>query len=139
MSLATVTTLAVLIAAWALMSGALARRNLTGPMIFVLAGFLIGNPDWGPLPLDAAATSVQTIAEVTLALLLFADASRINLGELRREASIPARLLGLGLPLTIVLGTAAAVVIITDLPWAGRWHCSSALPFRRPTRPSAPP
>lgn len=127
MNLAVVTTLAVLITAWALLSGALARRNLTGPMLFVLAGFVIGNPDWGPLPVDAAATSVQVIAEITLALLLFSDASRISLGELRREASIPARLLGIGLPLTIVLGTATAVVVITDLPWALALFIGAAL------------
>ncbi len=117
MNLATVTALSVLLAAWALLSGALARRNLTGPMLFVLLGYLLGNPDAGVFPVDVTTEAVQATAEITLALLLFADASRINLTELRREASLPARLLGLGLPLTIILGTATAALVLADLPW----------------------
>ena len=47
---------------------------------------------------------MRVLAEATLALVLFADASRIDLGALRRTVGVPVRLLGLGLPLTIVLG-----------------------------------
>lgn len=127
MSVASVSTLAMLIAIWALVSGALARRNLTGPMLFIIAGFLVGNPWWGPLPIDAEAESVQAVAEVTLALLLFADASRIDLRGLRREASVPLRLLGIGLPLAILLGTASAVALGSGLPWALALFVGAAL------------
>jgi sodium/hydrogen antiporter len=41
---------------------------------------------------------VRTLAEATLALVLFADASRIDLRQLRRGVGVPARLLGIGLP-----------------------------------------
>jgi NhaP-type Na+/H+ or K+/H+ antiporter len=51
---------------------------------------------------------VQRLAEATLAFVLFSDASRINLRALRREASIPVRLLGIGLPLTIGAGALVA-------------------------------
>ena len=54
-----------------------------------------------PPPTGAA---VRTLAEATLAVVLFADASRIDLRTLRREYAVPARLLGIGLPLTIALG-----------------------------------
>ena len=55
------------------------------------------------------------MAEATLALVLFSDASRIDLGALRREVSVPLRLLGIGLPLTIALGALAAGVIFDVL------------------------
>jgi NhaP-type Na+/H+ or K+/H+ antiporter len=58
---------------------------------------------------------LRLIAETTLALVLFADASRINIGLLRREIAVPARLLGIGLPLTIVAGAAAALLLLPGL------------------------
>jgi NhaP-type Na+/H+ or K+/H+ antiporter len=50
-----------------------------------------------------------------LALVLFADASRVSIGSLRRQSSLPARLLGIGLPLTIVAGTVGALVVLPEL------------------------
>jgi sodium/hydrogen antiporter len=88
-------------------------RRLTGTpvtpaMAFVLIGLLAG-----PLVVDeitAAPTSdsVRTLAEASLTIVLFADASRIKLRALRREYAVPLRLLAIGLPLTIVLGALAA-------------------------------
>ena len=51
---------------------------------------------------SSASGTVRTLAEATLAVVLFADASRIKLRVLRREYAVPLRLLGIGLPLTIV-------------------------------------
>ena len=51
---------------------------------------------------------MRTLAEATLGLILFCDASRIDLGQLRRQIGVPLRLLGIGLPLTIALGALAA-------------------------------
>jgi NhaP-type Na+/H+ or K+/H+ antiporter len=111
-----VATLAVLVFAWATLSGALARRNVTGPLIFATAGYLLGNPDWGPMPVDVEAASLHIVAEVTLALLLFADAARVNLRELRADAALPVRLLGIGLPLSVATGAVIAGLLF-DLPW----------------------
>ena len=44
---------------------------------------------------------VRTLAEATLALVLFSDAARVDLRELRQDLELPVRLLGVGLPLTI--------------------------------------
>src|SRR4051812_22625394 len=49
--------MALLVLGWALVSGVLARHNLTGPLLFVIVGYLLGNPAWGPLPLQVEATS----------------------------------------------------------------------------------
>ena len=95
-------------------------RRLTGTpvtpaMVFVLAGVLVG-----PLVIDevtAAPTGsgVRTLAEATLAIVLFADASRIKPRLLRREYAVPLRLLGIGLPLTIALGAVLAAVMFDQL------------------------
>ena len=57
-------------------------------------------------------------AEVTLALGLFSDAARIDLRALRDGYALPARLLAIGLPLTIVAGTAAALIVLPELSLA---------------------
>jgi Sodium/hydrogen exchanger family len=63
--------------------------------------------------------TLKSLAEVTLAPLLFSDAARINRRVMRHDAGVPRRLLVGGLPLTIALGTAFAVLLFPDLdPWA---------------------
>jgi len=116
MSVGVVAALAVLVFAWAVLSGALARRNVTGPLVFALAGYLLSNPGWGPMPVDVEASSIHIIAEVTLALLLFGDAARVNVRELRTDKALPVRLLGIGLPLSVAAGTLVAGPLL-DVPW----------------------
>ena len=62
-------------------------------------------------------TGVELLAEVTLALLLFSDAVRIDITRLRARVRTPARLLGIGLPIMIGLGTALAALLF-DVPGA---------------------
>ena len=105
------TILALVGMAYAVMSGALGRTVLTSAIFFLSTGILLGDAVLGWFVVGADGTSLRLIAETTLALVLFADASRINLRLLAREIAIPARLLGIGLPLTIVAGTAAALLL----------------------------
>ncbi|MGB0099022.1 MAG: cation:proton antiporter, partial [Nocardioides sp.] len=67
------------------------------------------------------------LAEITLALVLFSDASRVNLGELRRDVGLPIRLLGIGLPLSVLLGGLAAALLLGDLDWALAGFVGAAL------------
>ncbi|PJJ53463.1 NhaP-type Na+/H+ or K+/H+ antiporter [Mumia flava] len=121
------TAIAGLVLAWSLLSGALSQREVTGPIVFVLAGYLLGNPAWGPFPVDIETGAVHTLAEVTLALVLFSDASRVDLRRLRRQVALPARLLGIGLPLTLLLGAAAAYVLLDDPAWSLALFVGAAL------------
>lgn len=123
----TVAVLAVVIVVWAVLGGALGRFSVTGPLLFVLAGYLLANPDWGPLEVDVEASSVHLLAEMTLALILFSDASRVRVSELRSSAALPLRLLGIGLPLTLVLGGAFAALMFQDLTWALAGFVGAAL------------
>ena len=70
---------------------------------------------FGVLDFHADNHTVSLLAEATLAVVLFTDASRIDLRALRRESAVPMRLLGIGLPLTIVAGLIAGVVVLPSL------------------------
>jgi len=109
--------IAALVLGYAGLSRRLERTLITAPMLFVAAGFLVGPEAFGWLDLGVESGAVQALAEATLTLVLFADASRIDLGALRREVALPARLLGLGLPLTIAAGTMIAVLVFSQLTW----------------------
>jgi NhaP-type Na+/H+ or K+/H+ antiporter len=99
----------------AAVSRRLSGTPLTPAMAFVALGVL-GGPEVLDLVTDAPTNAtVRTLAEATLALVLFADASRIDVAVLRRESAIPARLLGVGLPLTIALGALLAKALFPAL------------------------
>jgi len=127
MTEATLAVLGLLVFAWAVVSGAAERHDVTGPMAFAVAGYLLCNPSWGVLGLDVEAAPVQSLVEVTLALLLFSDAARVNLRELRRDVGLPVRLLGVGLPLSILAGAGAAAVLLPEMPWALAGFLGAAL------------
>src|SRR4051812_20323771 len=118
MTEAAVAVVAVLVFGWAIVSGRLAQLNITGPLVFAVAGYLLGNPHWGPLSVHVETASVHVIAEVTLALVLFSDAARVNVRKLRHDLALPGRLLGLGLPLSVVGGAVLAAGLLTGVPWA---------------------
>lgn len=109
------TILAAVGMVYAVASGALGRNGLTPAIFFLSSGILLGDAVLGWFVVDADGAVLRLIAETTLALVLFADASRINLGLLRRELAVPSRLLGIGLPLTILAGTAAAFLLLPGL------------------------
>ena len=114
MELAGVLVVAVFVFAHALISKRIENTPLTGPMVFVTAGILLGSSGL----LDEGFTMdsvVRVAAEVTLILLLFTDAIRIDLDVLRRQVAIPGRLLGIGLPLTVAFGAGLAVVLFPGL------------------------
>jgi len=111
---------ALAIVALALLAVAAVSRRLSGTtvtpaMLFVTIGLLVGPQVLDGLDLSSKSSTVRTLAEATLALVLFADASRIDLRQLRREVGVPLRLLGVGLPLTIALGALAAAAIFDQM------------------------
>lgn len=117
MSPGAVIALVVLLFGWSVVSGRLERLDLTGPIVFVAAGLLLCNGPWAVVDVSIESHAVHRLAEVTLALLLFADAARINPQDLRHSSGLPTRLLAIGLPLTFALGAGLAAGLLTDLPW----------------------
>ena len=106
---------ALLVFVYGLVSAVADRSPITAPMVFVAAGLLAS-----PLGLDlfkanADSEGVQLIAEITLILILFTDASTIDLRRLRKDYRVPLRLLGIGLPLTMAFGMLAALPLFPGM------------------------
>ena len=93
---------------YALVAGRLDRWSVTAPLVLVTVGTVLGESCLGVLHVTAGAESIKVLAELTLALLLFADASTIRLRDAEEDVTLPVRLLGIGLPLTIALGALVA-------------------------------
>ncbi len=110
--LATVGLALLLVAA---VSRQLSNTPITPAMVVVAIGVLAGPLVFDSLTVGPTSATVRKLAEATLAVVLFSDSSRIDLRAVRREASMPARLLGVGLPLTIVLGSLAALAMFGSL------------------------
>lgn len=89
----------------------LGRWSITMPMVFVVIGAALGGYGLRLLPIAPDTETVKRLTEVTLAILLFADASTLNFNTIRHDAALPARLLGIGLPLTIALGGIVAFLL----------------------------
>jgi len=109
---------ALILLAYAAVSGRLEGTPVTAAMVFTGAGLLFGVEALGLVDPSATGLTVKVLAEATLAVVLFSDASRIDLAALRSELGIPARLLGIGLPLTIAAGFVAALALLGDLAWS---------------------
>ena len=106
---------AVMLIAYGAVSGRLQTTPVSQAMVFVALGLLVGSRVLDLVEADTANQFVRHLAEATLTLVLFTDAVRVNRGRLRHEAALPTRLLGVGLPLTIVAGTLAGLTLFTQL------------------------
>jgi NhaP-type Na+/H+ or K+/H+ antiporter len=112
------TALALVVVAYTLVASKLDRWWITGPMVFVAAGVVLGPGGLDVLPLSLTNETVLTITELTLALLLFSDASTVRLRDVEGDTGLPRRLLFVGLPLTIIAGALLAYLMFPEVGWA---------------------
>ncbi len=89
---------------YSLLAGRLERTPVNGAVVFVAFGAIFGPIGLGLLDLSIEREGIRVLAELTLALVLFADASNANLGVVRRAVRLPGRMLLLGLPFATLLG-----------------------------------
>lgn len=109
------------LALWTMVSGRLERKDLSAPIALVLVGVVAANNPFVSVELSLRAESFRQIAELALAVVLFSDASGINPSALRRDVAVPARLLGIALPLTVLVATLTAHFVFPALDW---WVCA---------------
>lgn len=107
--------LAVFIFLYSILSGRLERTVVSGPMIFVAAGFIMGPAVLGWFPGEEPQQSLRLLADLTLALFLFIDSANANLRTLGHHKAIPARMLLIGLPGAIGLGFIVAFAMFDVL------------------------
>jgi NhaP-type Na+/H+ or K+/H+ antiporter len=107
--------LAAFVLVYSLIARGIERTWVSGPIVFTAFGLLIGPMGLDLLSFDTERETLKTLAELTLALVLFTDAAGADLGVLRRSARLPVRLLFIGLPLTIVLGYLIGLLLRVNL------------------------
>jgi sodium/hydrogen antiporter len=107
--------LAAFLLIYSAVAGRVERSWLSGPIVFTAAGLLLGPFGFGLVHLNLGAGGLRWLAELTLALVLFTDAANADFDIVRRNIGVPERLLLIGLPLTIVLGFLAAMVLFPGI------------------------
>ncbi|MFZ0323618.1 MAG: cation:proton antiporter [Actinomycetes bacterium] len=102
--------------------GAFSRRLdrlwISAPMVFVAAGLALGPEGADLLDVQGGSHVVLSFTELTLAALLFADATTVPLQDLKGDANVPVRLLSVGLLLTLGLGALVAMLVVPGVTWA---------------------
>jgi len=100
---------------FSVIAGRVERSAVSGPIIFIAFGLIAGPVGLGLLDMDVKAVELRVVADLTLALVLFIDAANADLATLRTHATIPRRMLLIGLPLCIALGVGTGLVIFPDI------------------------
>ncbi len=107
--------LAVLLLIYSAIAGRIERSLISGPIVFTTAGFILGANGLGILRIHIDGEGLRLLAELTLAMVLFTDAANADFSIVKRNLGVPERLLGIGLPLTILLGFLIAAVVFPRL------------------------
>jgi len=115
---------------WSLVSAALGRWSVSAPIAFVAMGVLVTHGPVHLVALNPHSSTIRSLAEVTLGLVLFTDASRVNVHRLRHDVGLPVRLLAVGLPLTVGFAGATAFGL---LPGVGIWVAATVGAIVAPT------
>lgn len=108
-----VAIVALLIFGYSIVGRRLGRWSLTAPIVFMFCGWLLSRV------FDVTAGEVsglKVLAEATLAIVLFTDAAGVRPREIEGDRGPMARLLLVGLPLTIAAGTLLAVMLWPQMP-----------------------
>jgi sodium/hydrogen antiporter len=118
------------VGAVALVSRRLAPTAVSGPMVLVAVGLACGPVGLDLIDISRDSEAVTLLLEAALVAVLFTDAAGVRWSTLRHDDALSLRLLGLGLPLTMVLGTIGAWLL---LPGFTIWECALVAVILAPT------
>ena len=105
---------AVALVAYGLVSKRIVSTPISGPLVFVGLG-LVAYASGLLEPIRVVGSGAAELLELTLALLLFTDATRVQVRSWSADMDLPTRLLTIGMPLTIVLGALAATLVFPTI------------------------
>jgi len=128
--LVALTAIAAAILGFGLVSRRAQAGILTPPLAFVAFGVVLGPIGFDLVGYDLEHGVIHALAELTLVLVLFTDASRIDLAVVRRQHDLPVRMLVIGLPLTIAAGVVAGLLIFPEM---GFWQVAAIAAILAPT------
>jgi sodium/hydrogen antiporter len=111
-------TIAVILILYGAVSRPLDARGVTSAMIFTAAGVAVGTSALKLVNINVESHAAEQFCELALVFLLFSDSTRIDLAGLRRHLGWPSRLLLVGLPLTMLAGLGAGVLVFPGLALA---------------------
>jgi NhaP-type Na+/H+ or K+/H+ antiporter len=115
-----------LLVAGALLSGLAHRSFLSLTALFVVAGFVLGRGGFGVLELDARGGFVHDLAIVALVVILFRDGLEVEAEMLQTAWRLPLRSLLIAMPLTAVVVTLAARLLV-GLDWTSAFLVGALL------------
>ena len=104
--------IALVLMVTALVSGLLEKSPLSVPLVFLGIGFVAGKGGFGVLEMGPHDSSLEVVAALTLSLVLFLDAVKLQLGELGKRWVVPLLVLGPGTVLIITLGAGSLALLI---------------------------
>ncbi|MEQ6900287.1 cation:proton antiporter [Nocardioides sp. YIM 152588] len=109
-----------------LFSGKAHRSILSTAVVFLAAGFLVGEGGFGWVDISPTDPLVIDLAEVALFAVLFTDGMHATRSRLANVWHLPGRALTIGLPLTFALGALAAHWLV-GLGWVEAMLLSAVL------------
>ncbi len=109
--------LTALVFGYALVSGLIKRWYLAPALIFVLLGMALGPFGLNLLDAGPGTEGYTVLAQVALTVILFVQASRLDIGRVMRRGLLSFRLIVIGIPLTLMLGALTAALLLPVLPW----------------------
>lgn len=108
--------LAAFLLTYSIFAGRFESRLLNGPLMFMLAGLILGPAFLGILQPRIDSQGLRILAELTLAIVLFSDAANADLKVLKAHEGLPLRLLLIGLPLTMLSGWLLGIWLFPQAP-----------------------
>ncbi|MGB8404727.1 MAG: cation:proton antiporter [Mycobacterium sp.] len=116
MSTQTTFVLTILVLCYAVVSGLIVRARVAPALVFVACGILVGPYGLGWLTTDAHSATFTVLAQMALTIMLFNQATTLDLRATFRRPYVARRLLLVGFPVTVALGTLAAHLLLPALP-----------------------
>jgi NhaP-type Na+/H+ or K+/H+ antiporter len=108
--------LTLLVLGYAVVSGLVTRWYVAPALIFIVAGVLLGPDGAGVIEIGADTGTFTVVAQLALTVILFNQAAELDLRSILRRGHDSFRLIVIGIPLTIGLGTATALLILPVMP-----------------------
>lgn len=108
--------IATVLVVTALASGVVERSMLSFPLLFLALGFVLGERGVGLLELGPHSPILEIVATLTLSLVLFLDAIKLQVDELGKRWLIPFLILVPGTTIIIFLG-ALPLALLVGFGW----------------------